>query len=205
LGLFLSMDTFDPDYQNQNIEGKIVVALERISEAFKVLLWQKGKENGLTPLQLQVLLFINFHAPRQCKANYLAKEFNVTKATISESIRLLLKKDLILKQVDPADTRSSFIYLTEKGKAMVQGTGGFAQAIERPIHSFSEAQKKMLFQNLLDLIEKLNRAHIVNVQRMCTSCRFYERGSEGDFCRLLEKRLYAQDLRIDCPEHQPVT
>ncbi len=198
------METFDPEYQNQNIEGKIVVALERISEAFKVLLWQKGKENQLTPIQLQILLFVNFHLPEKCKVNYLAKEFNVTKATISESIRLLLKKELILKETDPSDTRSFFIYLTEKGKAMVLRTSSFAQAIEKPIHSFSEEQKKILFQSLLQLIEKLNKADVINVQRMCTSCRFYESGSENDYCRLLEKKLHQADLRIDCPEHQTV-
>lgn len=196
------METFDPNYQNQHIESKIVVALERISEAFKVLLWQKGKENSLTPLQLQILLFINFHLPEKCKVNYLAKEFNITKATISESIRLLLKKGLILKETDPSDTRSYFIYLTEKGKAIVLRTSSFAQAIEKPIRSFSEEQKKILFQGLLQLIEKLNKADIINVQRMCTSCRFYESGPENDYCKLLEKKLYKADLRIDCPEHQ---
>ncbi|WP_422083721.1 MarR family winged helix-turn-helix transcriptional regulator [Ulvibacterium sp.] len=196
------METFDPKYQNQHIESKIVVALERVSEAFKVLLWQKGKENALTPIQLQILLFVHFHLPEKCKVNYLAKEFNVTKATISESIRLLLKKNLILKETDPSDTRSFFIYLTEKGKTTVQRTSSFAHPIEKPIHSFSEEQKRILFQSLLELIEKLNKAGIVNVQRMCTSCRFYESGSENDYCRLLEKRLYQKDLRIDCPEHQ---
>ncbi|WP_425234314.1 MarR family winged helix-turn-helix transcriptional regulator [Ulvibacterium sp.] len=198
------METFDPEYQNQNIEGKIVVALERISEAFKVLLWQKGKENQLTPIQLQILLFVNFHLPEKCKVNYLAKEFNVTKATISESIRLLLKKELILKETDPADTRSFFIYLTERGKATLQRTSSFAHPIEKPIHSFPEEQKRILFQSLLQLIEKLNKADVVNVQRMCTSCRFYESGSENDYCRLLEKKLHQADLRIDCPEHQTV-
>jgi len=198
------MKSFDPKYQNKNIEGKIVVALERISEAFRVLLWKEGKENALTPIQLQVLIFLKFHSPEKCKVNYLAKEFNVTKATISETVRLLTKKELIYKETDASDTRSYSIYLTEKGKKIATKSSSFAKVLEKPIHSYSEKQKEVLFQSLLELIEKLNKAGIVTVQRMCFSCRFYEPGKSNDYCKLLEKKLYKQDLRVDCPEHELV-
>ncbi|MDT7828055.1 MarR family winged helix-turn-helix transcriptional regulator [Pricia sp. S334] len=196
------MHAFNPEYQNQQIEGKIVVALERISQAFRVLLWQEGKENALTPIQLQILLFIKFHESEKCKVNYLAKEFNLTKATISETVRLLSKKKLIYKETDPTDTRSYSIYLTEKGGEISTKSSSFAGALEKPIHTFSETQKEILYQSLLELIEKLNRAGIITVQRMCFSCRFYQPGKESDYCKLLKKELYKPDLRVDCPEHE---
>ncbi|MGB5821896.1 MAG: MarR family winged helix-turn-helix transcriptional regulator [Saonia sp.] len=196
------MDTFDPNYQNTRIESKIVVALERISEAFRVLLWQEGKEHGLTPIQLQLLLFLKFHSPEQCKVNYLAKEFNLTKATISESIRLLTKKELIYKETDAMDTRSFSIYLTPKGTAIVSKTSSFSGAIEKPVHTLSELQKEVLFQSLVEMIEKLNKTGIITIQRMCFSCRFYVKGEENDYCSLLKKTLHKQDIRIDCPEHE---
>lgn len=196
------MDSFDPNYQNKNIEGKIVVALERISEAFKVLLWQEGKENALTPLQLQILIFLKFHSWKHCKVNYLAKEFNVTKATISETVRILSKKELIYKETDPSDTRSYSIYLTDTGQHIANKSGTFAGILEKPIHSYSENQKEVLFQSLLELIEKLNKAGIITVQRMCFSCRYYQPGNKEDYCKLLKKKLQRPDLRVDCPEHE---
>lgn len=198
------MDTFDPNYQSKNIEGKIVVALERISEAFRVLLWQEGKEHALTPLQLQLLLFLQFHSPEKCKVNYLAQEFNVTKATISETVRLLTKKELIFKETDPSDTRSYSIYLSLKGKETVAKTSSFAGAIEKPIHTLTEDQKEILFQSLLELIGKLNKAGIITVQRMCFSCRFYQGGTTQDYCNLLKQPLYKKDIRVDCPEHEKI-
>lgn len=198
------MDTFDPNYQSATIEGKIVVALERISEAFKVLLWRAGKENALTPLQLQLLIFLKFHSPEKCKVNYLAKEFNVTKATISETVRLLSKKELIYKETDAVDTRSYSIYLTDTGNAIAVKASSFAGALEKPIHSFSESQKEIFFQSLLELIDKLNKAQIITVQRMCYSCRYYQSGVSNDYCQLLKKELFKPDLRIDCPEHESV-
>ena len=199
------MSTFDPNYQNQQLEGKIVVALERISEAFRVLLWQQGKEHGLTPLQLQLVLFIGFHPAEQCKVNYLASEFNVTKATISESVRLLAKKELILKEADPSDSRSYSIRLSNKGQNLAQKTWSFAKSIEQPLHNFPKDQKEALYAALVQLIGELNKANVISVQRMCHSCRFYDKGEQHDYCRFLDKPLFKEDIRIDCPEYQPVS
>ncbi len=196
------MESFDPNHQNANIEGKIVASLERISEAFKVLLWQEGKEHSLTPLQLQLLVFIKFHTSDYCKVNYLAQEFNVTKATISESIRLLTKKKYVFKEKDAIDTRSFTIHLTPKGKEIVSQGGSFAEAIEKAVHALEKNQKEHLFQHLITIIEKLQKAEIVTTQRMCFSCRFYEKGEGTAYCRLLNMPLFQKDLRLDCPEHQ---
>ena len=196
------MSSFDPQYQNNHLNGKIVVALERISEAFKVLLWKEGKENSLTPIQLQLLLFIKYHDQKTCKVNYLAREFNLTKATISETVRLLAKKGYIRKETDPEDTRSYSIYLTQSGNALALECSNFASALEQPVELLSNSKKEALFASLLQLITQLNKAGIISVQRMCSSCRFYQKGAHKDYCNFLEKELLKPDLRLDCPEHE---
>ena len=57
--------SFDLKRQSTKIESKIVVALERISEAFRVLLWNESKENSLSPIQIQLLIFFTFSFPRK--------------------------------------------------------------------------------------------------------------------------------------------
>jgi hypothetical protein len=42
--------SFDQYRQTEKTESKTVVALERISEAFRVLLWDESKKNGLSPI-----------------------------------------------------------------------------------------------------------------------------------------------------------
>ena len=100
-------------YSDQTIEGKIVASLERISQSFRVLLWQKSKEFALTPLQMQILLFLLTQSEEKRKVSYLAKEFNVTKATISDTIKTLEHKSLILKENEITDSRSYIINLSE--------------------------------------------------------------------------------------------
>jgi len=47
---------------------------------------------------------------------------------------------------------------------------GVHGTLEKPFHFFSETQEQVLFESLLELIEKLNKAGVITVQRMCFSC-----------------------------------
>jgi DNA-binding MarR family transcriptional regulator len=193
---------FDLAQQSKKVESKIVVALERISEAFRVLLWNESKENALSPIQIQVLIFLLFHSDEKCKVSYLAQEFNMTKATISDSVKSLLQKGLIQKYDNPADTRSYVIGLTNAGKHTAEKSANFAFAIEKPLASLSGEQKEIMLSGLLKLIHELNRAGVITIQRMCFTCTNYEYTNEQHFCRLLQAQLQNADLRIDCPEHE---
>jgi len=195
---------FDVNRQNKKVESKIVVALERISEAFRVLLWNESKENALSPIQIQILIFLLFHSEEQCKVSYLAQEFNMSKATISDSVKLLLQKGLIQKFDDPSDTRSYIIGLTEEGKQTAEKSANFAFAIEKPLGSMNDEQKEAMLSGLLKLIHELNKAGIITIQRMCFTCSHYENTEGKHYCKLLQSKLASTDLRVDCPEHELV-
>jgi len=195
---------FDLSRQNKKVESKIVVALERISEAFRVLLWNESKENALSPIQIQILIFLLFHSQEKCKVSYLAQEFNMTKATVSDSVKLLLQKELIEKIDDPSDTRSYVIGLTNEGRLTAEKSANFAFAIEKPLSSLTEDQKEAMLSGLLKLIYELNRAGIITIQRMCFSCASYRMEKGKHYCTFLQTNLAANDLRVDCPEHEIV-
>lgn len=195
---------FDLTRQNKKVESKIVVALERISEAFRVLLWNESRENALSPIQIQILIFLLFHSQEKCKVSYLAQEFNMTKATVSDSVKLLLQKALIEKFEDPADTRSYVIGLTNEGKKTAEKSANFAFAIEKPLSSLTEQQKAAMLSGLLKLIYELNRAGIITIQRMCYTCANYRSGKGKHYCTFLQTNLLVNELRVDCPEHEIV-
>src|SRR5688572_14883967 len=91
----MSKSDFDLISQNRSTESKIVASLERIAQAFRVLLWQESKEYALTPIQIQILIFLRFHSEEKCKVSYLAGEFNLSKPTISDTVKTLEQKQLI--------------------------------------------------------------------------------------------------------------
>jgi DNA-binding MarR family transcriptional regulator len=198
----MQTSVFDISGQGQQTESKIVVALERISQAFRVLLWEESKEFSLSPIQIQILIFLHFHSEEKRKVGYLAKEFNLTKPTISDSVKLLELKKFVLKTVSGTDGRSYTLQLTPEGEKIVQKTMSFASAIEQPVQHLSAQQKEALLSGLLQVIHQLQQAGIISLQRMCFSCRHYGRQEGGHYCHLMEKPLKDAELRIDCPEHE---
>ncbi|MFD0761392.1 MarR family winged helix-turn-helix transcriptional regulator [Lutibacter aestuarii] len=201
----MNKSSFHLTEQNQKIESRIVVALERISEAFRVLLWNESKQNSLSPIQIQILIFISFHSVEKCKVGYLANEFNMTKATISDSVKVLLSKELVTKEIDPIDTRSYTLSLTDEGKKIAKKASFFASSIEQPIEKLTEEQKIIMLNGLLKLIYDLNKSGIITIQRMCFNCSYYKTEKGLHYCNLLNTKLAESEIRVDCPEHETIT
>ena len=80
---------FNPDAQLDKVEFRIVAALERLSEAFRVLLWDQAKVLNVSPIQIQLLIFLRYHKPEYATVSKLAEEFNMTRPTISDAVRAL--------------------------------------------------------------------------------------------------------------------
>lgn len=200
----MKKSVFDLDNQNSSIESKIVASLERVSQAFRVLLWNESKEFGLSPIQVQVLIFLLHHSDEKRKVSYLAAEFNMTKATISDTIKTLEQKLLIKKEYEQHDTRSYIIQLTKKGKDTAEQTSLFAKQIQAPIDKLHLTDKENLLISLLDIIHHLNKSGVITIQRMCFTCHFYKANKNGQkhFCGLLNTKLADTELRIDCEEHK---
>ncbi len=201
-GFFMKESTFNPNQQEKDISSKIVAGLERVSEVFKILLWEKAKMVGLSPIQIQILIFIAFHKRSLCNVSHLAKEFNVTKPTVSDAVRILDKKRLIIKDFSSSDSRSYSILLSDLGNDIVSQTNDFSNLLKKEINGFSQSELESLFGTLSQLIFKLNRNGILSVQRTCYGCKFYERNHEVDYCYLLQKELLNKEIRLDCPEYE---
>jgi len=199
----MKKSAFDLKHQNLSIESKIVASLERISQAFRVLLWNESKEFSLSPIQVQVLIFLLHHADQKRKVSYLADEFNMTKATISDTVKTLEQKELIKKEYEQHDTRSYIIHLTKKGNEIAEQTSLFAKHIQAPIDQLHTTDKENLLSSLLDIIHHLNKSRVITIQRMCFTCHFYKskKGGQEHFCGLLNTKLADTELRIDCAEH----
>ncbi len=198
---------FDLKLQNENTDSRIIAAMERISQAYRVLLWNESKEFSLSPIQIQILIFLLFHSEEKRKVTYLADEFNMTKATISDSIKVLEQKKFIRKEYEQRDTRSYTIYLTANGMEIAKRTASFTNQIQEPIAGLNSEDKGNLLISLMSIIQHLNKTGVITIQRMCKTCVHFSpgKGKAQNFCKLLNQNLFDADLRIDCPEHVLVT
>lgn len=198
------MDTlpFNPDEQNASNNALIIAALERIGESFRVMLWEQAKEHGLSPIQVQCIIFLHTHDESKATVTYLSKEFNVTKATMSEVIKVLSEKKLLVKKDNPEDTRAQVLKLTAQGKKVAAATGAYANVMLGFLDGLSDRQQTGLKTLLLDLIYHLYRNKVITMQRMCLTCTHYAMANNKPFCNLLQIPLTPDHLRLDCPEHE---
>ncbi|MBL0683686.1 MarR family winged helix-turn-helix transcriptional regulator [Aquimarina mytili] len=196
---------FNPQVQENDIPSKIVAGLERISEVFKVLLWEKAKIVGLSPIQIQILIFIAYHKQEFCNVSHLAKEFNVTKPTVSDAVRILNKKEMIRKDFSSSDSRRYSIRLSDLGKKIVSETEDFADPLRNQIKNVKQADLESLYATLSTLIYQLNQNGILTVQRTCYGCKFFDKVGNKSYCNLLEKELFTADIRLDCLEFEEKT
>lgn len=198
----MEKSVFDTSFQQESVSNKIVVGLERISEVFRTLLWAEAKKSGVSPIQIQILIFIAYHKSSLCTVSYLAKELDVTKPTISDAVKSLEQKKLILKDYSKADSRSYLIALSEKGKELVTVTENYANPLKKQFDTFDAAQLETVYETIVKLIYNLNKAGIISVQRMCFACKFHAKQAGGDYCEYLQKPLKTEAIRVDCPEFE---
>ncbi len=183
------------------IELKVLNGLERLSEVLKSLLWEKAKAYGLSPIQIQILLFVSNHHSDICNVSYLAKEYSVSKATISDVVKVLITKRLLIKDFSPNDNRRYNLIITSEGTHLVEDLSKYAVSISDELGNFEESELQSIFQTISKLIYQLNQRKVIEVQRTCYNCRHYKGDrKEMHFCNLMDIPLLGHEIRLDCPE-----
>ena len=71
---------------HEDVPAKVAAAMERIGQAFRVLSQREAQAHGLSPIQLQLLLRLAADPPERRRPGALAREFDVSPASLSDSI-----------------------------------------------------------------------------------------------------------------------
>src|SRR5690606_4437536 len=110
------------------------------------------KTYGLSPIQIQILIFISNHKEELSSVSNLAKEFHVTKPTISDAVKALDQKGLIIKNYSTADSRSYTIFLSELGKEMLSKTSDYTLPFFKGFEKMEDREIIQLYSTLTKLV-----------------------------------------------------
>ncbi len=198
---------FEPASQHGDVDKKIVASLERLSQVFRILLRGEAQERGLSPIQAQFLVHLLHHGAAFRRVSQLAREFDLTRATVSDAVGSLEKKGLISREPWPDDKRVTTLRLTRTGEDTAQELAAWANVVEGHLKGYSPKEKEAVMRFLMGLIGSLQRSGLITVARMCVTCRFFrpeahQGESSPHHCALLDLPLSGSDLRADCPEHK---
>jgi DNA-binding MarR family transcriptional regulator len=199
---------FDPSAQHNDVDAKIVAALERLSQVFRVRLREEAWERDLSPTQAQFLIYLLYHDVELRRVSQLAREFDLTKATVSDAVASLETKGLVQREQWPEDRRVVTLRLTTDGEKLATTLSEWADPVREHLGRFSPEEREAVMRFLIGLIGSLQRSGLIAVARMCVTCSFFlqdihpgERAPHH--CGLLDVPLSGADLRVDCPEHEP--
>ena len=195
---------YNPQFQNQDLAARSAAAFDKLADAFKTMQWASQKENGFSPLQQKLLFFIAYHGPSENTVSQLVKEFQVTKATISDCVKTLEQRKLFTKVLNYKDNRRFHITLTQKGKEVVAQLTEPATTLYEALNTEHTEDLKQLYNSLFSILSKLNKENTVALSRSCQDCKAYRSdGINHAFCMELRVQLPPEKRRIDCPKHQP--
>ncbi len=195
------------DDRQQAVDAKIVAALERISQVFRILLWERAKETNLSPIQIQILIFLRDHAGKDMRrTGGVAREFDLTPATISDALTSLESKGFIRRERIDEDRRGVGILLTPAGAQLAETIDNWTDPAREHISNMDADDRERAFLFLSSLIFSLQKSGIISIVRMCANCVFFAPGGPSladgpHYCTLLKQPLTIQELRIDCPDH----
>ena len=201
---------FDLSAQHSDVDSKIVAALERLGQAFRILLREKAQEYGLSPIQAQFLVYLLYHDVELRRVSQLAREFGLTQATVSDAVDSLEAKGLVGREHWPEDGRVITLRLSPEGELAATELSTWADTVKEHLDLSSPQEKEVVMRFLMRLIGSLQRSGVITVARMCVTCRFFQRDAHQGtgsphHCRLLDVPLGTPDLRLDCPEYEPAT
>ncbi|MGQ9629030.1 MAG: MarR family winged helix-turn-helix transcriptional regulator [bacterium] len=192
--------------RSRDVEGKIVAALERLSWALRVLLWDVAKEEGLSPIQIRFLLYLMGHSRELCRVSQLAREFGLTQPTVSDAVKSLVGKGLVCRGPWEGDGRVYTLELTPSGRSLAERISGWQSAVREQIERFPPDMKETAMIFLMELIKSLREVGIIEVARMCISCDHFLRdahpgGERPHHCALTDTPLAVSELNVDCAMH----
>ncbi|GHH29620.1 MarR family winged helix-turn-helix transcriptional regulator [Lentzea cavernae] len=190
------------------LDRRLADALERLGHGMRSLAQRTAREHGLSPLQQQVVLALAKHTQARGEVAALAAEFDVSTPTMSDAVTALERKELVVRSPG-TDGRRRTLALTGTGEEVARGLSSWDDPLTTALAGISEQDKAVALHTLLRAIADLQRAGVVSVTRMCTTCRFFGRDEHPEpdaphHCHLLHIPLPLTGLRTDCPEHEPV-
>jgi len=189
------------------VERKITHLMERMSNVFRALQWDLAKKKKLTPLQIQILQYLRYRPKHDSVPSVIASELGITKATLSESVRALKRKQLLRGELNTNDRRFTNLILTPAGVRIVNELNSIERVFENYISRLKMADKRYAMRFLVNIITLLYMDGYIKTARLCCTCQHFHKNSSGNqsfICALTGKKMQDWEIKLDCNSHKPI-
>lgn len=190
-----------------SLVARIAMGLHKLGLAMKQQGFQQASEEGLSATQGQILAALVSHGA--LSGTELSERIGVTLPTISESVRVLVDKGLVTKQPDPRHPRASLVTPTRRGAAAGTRARAWPEFMAAAVSTLSPDEQRAFFTGVVKMISTLQEQGLVPLDGMCITCTQFRpnvrTGDKPHHCALIDAPLAADQLRIECPDHDLAT
>lgn len=201
------MTFFQPQKRTNSPQARVGIALFRLSQAIKKMSQMESDPHGLSPVQIQTLLFIHHTRHDVASMGALAQSIGTTHATAVGIVNGLIQKDLVQRKPKPEDRRVSLLSLTDKGKEVAANIESWGEALESAMNSIPDEILPSFELGMGAILASLQKAGYLYVAEPCLGCIHFRpsTGSEEypHYCEAIQKYLTHEDSLKECPEHTP--
>lgn len=174
--------------------------IERLANLLRQETRLEGQSLGLQPIQQEALYYLST-CNRYSDTTLAVTEFlGLTKGTVSQSLKILESKTLIVKVKDIKDKRITHLKVTETGRDFLAKTcppQKFTDSISN-LSSGEQSETKVLLQKILNNYQQVTGRTAFGV---CQNCKFNHKISGGILCGLTNEILSSDDVRLICREY----
>lgn len=175
--------------------------VERLALLTRAGLRQAGAAQGLQPVHLQVLFYLN-QANRFSNTPLALTEYlGLTKGTVSQTVLVLARRRLVSRYADPQDGRIVRLVLTAAGGTLLN-TLNSAGAWREAVRTASPARVTSAMVVLRQVLAQVQSQSGKRSFGVCATCRHNQRlGPRSYFCGLMQEKLSSPEVRRICREH----
>lgn len=177
--------------------------LERLGALLRNETRQQLSDHGLQPVQFEALHYLSLCNRYSDTPMGVTEFLGQTKGTVSQTLKVLEKRDLIQKVSDEKDRRGTHLKMTEQGRQLVTDI--------LPLSLVQQASDKMpedeiagINATLQQVLRRLQQANQCRPFGLCESCIHNKTLDNGDyFCGLTKEVLQPLEVKKICREHVP--
>lgn len=171
--------------------------LERVGALVQQSLRDDAARHGLLPIHLQILSYLE-RANRYSDLPIAVAEFlGITRGTVSQSLQLLERQGLLVKQADPEHGRRVRLVLTRAGKALVRDS--WSRRLQTALEALPP-DARPLDDALRGLLVALQRQNGQRAFGTCKRCVHFSSTPRGGRCGLTGEPLARAQTERICRE-----
>jgi len=198
---------FDSQHRKDNRSARISMALFRMSQGIKKMTQAESDALGLSPAQIQAILFAAHTRSDAATVGNFAKAIGASHVTAVKIINGLVNKELVKKVQKEEDRRVTLLELTSKGEEMSAKLQQWGESLEEALQSISDQSLSDLELGLGAIVSAMQMRGQLIVSEPCLGCVHFAPNRENSetphYCKLVQKYLSHEASLKECPEHTP--